>query len=177
MLLVLWAKGVKGKERNGVGPPSLSTDLEVGALTQDVVADVQVVVSCWWLTGFTLALSLRRRRTQLTGLGERLKVVGRHRPEVKIGFVAKQPVGGAQRPVSWGLFPLLGLLARHCCSSATVGWLITSSNASFSPHSTLSSLRVLFHLLTRRLWQTAVARLPLPRCQQCEKLGTRAPFC
>lgn len=166
--IVLW--GVDGKERSKIGPLSPSTDLEVGALTQNVIADVQVVVSCWRLTGFTLGLSLRRRRTQLTGLGERLEVVGRHRPEVKVGFVAKQPVGWAQRPVSWGLFPA-GLLARHCCCSATAGWLMTSSNASFSPHSTLSSLHALCLLLTRRLWQKAVARLPFSRCQQYEKLG------
>lgn len=83
----------RGKGTNRIGPPSPSTDLEVGALTQDVVADVQVVVSCRRLGGFTLGLPLRRGRAQLAGLGERLKVVGRHRPEVEVGLVAEQPAG------------------------------------------------------------------------------------
>lgn len=149
-----------------MSPASPSTHLEVGAFTQDVVADVQVVVSCWRLTGFTLGLSLRRRRTQLTGLGERLEVVGRHRPEVEVGLVAKQPASWEQRAGQPG-----PLLARHGCCSASAGWLVTSSGASFSPHSTLSPLHALCLLLTRRPWQTAVARLPLPPCQQYEKVG------
>lgn len=57
------------------------------------MADVQVVVSRRRLSNFTLGLSLCRGRAQLAGLGERLKVVGRHRPEVEVGLVAEQPAG------------------------------------------------------------------------------------
>ena len=62
---------------------SCFTDLEVRALTQDVMADVQVVLR-WWLGCVTLCLSLCTRYTQLTSLGKCLEVVGRHCPEVKI---------------------------------------------------------------------------------------------
>lgn len=69
---------------------SPKTHLEVGALTQDIMADVQMVVN-WWLGCFTLDLPVCCRHPQLTGLGERLKVVGRHRPEMKVWVVSKQP--------------------------------------------------------------------------------------
>lgn len=50
-----------------IGSPS--TDLEVGALTQDIVADIQVVLGRR-LSSFTLGLSVRRGHAKLTGLGE-----------------------------------------------------------------------------------------------------------
>lgn len=80
---------IKKKTFSGVQKLCL-TDLEVRALTQDIMADVQMVLS-WWLGCFTLDLPVCCRHTQLTGLGERLKVVGRHRPELKVWVVSKQP--------------------------------------------------------------------------------------
>ena len=64
------------------------TDLEVRALTQDVIADVQVVLRRRWLGSFTLGVPLCGGQT---GLSERLDVVGRHSPEVKIRLVPEQP--------------------------------------------------------------------------------------
>lgn len=66
------------------------TDLEVRALAQDVIADVQVVLR-WRLGAFTLGLTLCSRHAQLTSLGERLQVVGRNCPEVKIRLISEQP--------------------------------------------------------------------------------------
>lgn len=68
----------------------VSADLEVGALTQDVVADVQVALR-GRLGSFTAGRTLCGGHAQLTGLGERLQVVVRHGPEVKVGLVPEQP--------------------------------------------------------------------------------------
>lgn len=54
------------------------------------MADVQVVLSRR-LGPFSLGLSLCSRHTQLTSLGKRLEVVGRHGPEVKIRLIPEQP--------------------------------------------------------------------------------------
>lgn len=54
------------------------------------MADVQMVLS-WWLGCFALDLPVCVWHTQLTSLGKRLKVVGRHCPEMKVWIVSKQP--------------------------------------------------------------------------------------
>lgn len=54
------------------------------------MADVQMVLR-WGLGCFTVDLPVCGSHTQLTRLGERLKVVGRHRPEMKVWLISKQP--------------------------------------------------------------------------------------
>lgn len=76
------------------------TDLEVGALTQDVMADVQVVLSRRLRSFFLLGLTLCSGHTQLTSLGEHLEVVGRHSPEVEIRLIPEQPVVNHNK-ISW----------------------------------------------------------------------------
>lgn len=68
-------------------PVSRLTDLEVGSFTQNVLADVQVVLRRW-LAFFP---SLCGRHTQVSGLGKRLEVMGRHSPEREVGLVPEQP--------------------------------------------------------------------------------------
>lgn len=66
------------------------TDLEVRALAQNVMADVQMVLR-WLLGSFILGLTLCCGHPKLTSLGERLEVVRRHCPEVKVRLIPKQP--------------------------------------------------------------------------------------
>ena len=68
--------------------------LEVAALTQGVVADVQVAVA--GRLAAVLLLTLSGGHAQQTGLGKRLQVVGRHAPELKVRLVPEEPVDGGQ---------------------------------------------------------------------------------
>lgn len=63
------------------------TDLEVGSFTQDVLADVQVVLR----RRLTFTTPLCGRHAELPGLGKRLQVVGRHGPEREVRLVPEQP--------------------------------------------------------------------------------------
>lgn len=64
-------------------PNKVKTDLEVRALTQNIMADIQMVVR-QRLGFFTLDLSFYGCHTWLMGVGEQLKVVGCNRPEMKV---------------------------------------------------------------------------------------------
>ena len=64
------------------------------------MADVQVVLSQRLRSFFLLSLTLRRGHAQLTSLGERLEVVGRHGPEVKIRLIPEQPAVNQHRNIS-----------------------------------------------------------------------------
>lgn len=70
-------------------PLSPATDLEVGTLAQDVLANVQVVLG----RRRTLLASVGGGHAELPGLSEGLQVMGRHRPEGEVGLVSEQPAG------------------------------------------------------------------------------------
>lgn len=70
--------------------------LEVGALTQRVVTDVQVT---GWspLAGVLLCRPFRDGHTELPGLRERLQVMCGYRPELQVRLVSEEPVAGQNR--------------------------------------------------------------------------------
>ena len=70
--------------------------LEVAALTQGVVADVQVAVAA--RLAHVMLQSLGRGHAQQAGLGERLQVVGRHAPELEVRLVPEEPEDGGRPP-------------------------------------------------------------------------------
>jgi len=79
----MWIMCLRGLSSSSVVP-----HLEVGALTQDVMADVQVAVG---RGPGSFSRGLLRGPARQASLGKRLQVVRRHGPEVQIRLVSKQP--------------------------------------------------------------------------------------